>query len=112
MQIRKFWFAIMIFVSLTAVADFRTVERAYEVALSDMTVPVTTTGQLVFKQCEDCDYQSIPMTGHTLFLVNGHSVELKEFRKRTQAVRDRESETIVVMHHLESNTITSLSVEI
>ena len=44
MHIRKLLVALLMTFSLSAAADFITVEEGYEVALSDMTVPVTSTG--------------------------------------------------------------------
>jgi len=37
---------------------------------------------------------------------------LKAFRKAVFQIRDRAAETIIVLHHLESDTIVSISVTI
>ena len=50
------------------------------------------------------------ITGNTQFLVNGKSVELKEFRKQVFQVRDRLNKWLTVLHHLDQDTITSISV--
>ena len=99
-------------ISLPADAEFRTKERAIEVALSDMQVPVTPTASLIFRECSSCEARMVPMTRDTAFIVNGKNVGLKEFRKVVFGVRDREAETIIVKHHLESNTVTSLKISI
>lgn len=112
MNIRTLLLAILVCASLPAAADFRTVKRAIEVTLSDLQVPVTPSGSLIFKECDTCESRIIPMTRNTQFRVNGKDVGLKEFRKNVLAVRDRDSETIVVLHDLETNTITSVSVRI
>ena len=110
MHIRKLLVALLMTVSLSAAAEFITIEQGYEVALSDMTTPVTSTGSLVFKECEDCDAKTIRMTRNTRFIVNGRTVELQEFRKQVFQVRDRSQVPVTVMHHLESDTVTSVSV--
>ena len=110
MHIRTLLVALLMTFSLSAAADFVTVEEGYEVALSDMTVPVTSTGSLVFRECEDCDAKSIRMTRNTRFVVNGRTVELKEFRKHVFQVSDRTGVPVTIMHHLESDTIVSVSV--
>jgi len=112
MHIRKLLVALLMTLSLSATADFITTEEGYEVALSDMTVPVTSTGSLVFKECEDCDAKSIRMSRNTRFIVGGRTVELQEFRKRVFQVRDRTSVPVTIMHHLESDTIVSVSVNL
>ena len=97
-------------ISLAANAEFRTITRAYEIALSDMRVPGTSSGSLIFKKCADCESQVVLMTNRTQFIVNGQDVGIKEFRKNIFRVRDRRREVIIVKHHLESDTITSLRV--
>lgn len=110
MDVRKLLIAALAIVSLPAAADFVTVARAYEIALNNLVVPVTRNGTVTFRTCEECESKVVRMTQDTLFLVNGQRVELKEFRKQVLHVRDRAGETIIVKHHLENNTITSLSV--
>jgi hypothetical protein len=112
MYIRKLLAALLMTLSLSAAADFTTVDLGYEVALSDMTVPVTSSGSLVFKECEDCDAKMIRMTPETRFIVNGRTVQLKDFRKRVFQVRDRSSVPVTIMHHLDSDTVTSISVKL
>lgn len=112
MHIRNLLVALLMTFSLSAVADFVTVEEGYEVALSDMTTPVTSSGSLVFKECADCDSRMIRMTRNTRFIVNGQTVGLKEFRKRVFQVSDRDRVAVTVMHHLESDTVTSVSVNL
>lgn len=112
MHIRKLLVALLMTISLSATADFVTIAEGYEVALSDMTIPVTSTGSLVFTECADCDARMIRMTRNTRFIVNGHTVELQEFRKQVFQVRDRTTVPVTIMHHLESDTITYISVEL
>ena len=109
MKFRTLFAAIMVSLSLTATADFITIERAYEVPMNTFNVPVTHNGVISFSECDECSAVSARMTGDTVFLVNGKAVELKEFRKQVFQVRDRTSKTIVVLHHLENGTVTSIS---
>jgi len=112
MHIRKLLIALLMSLSLSAMADFVTTELAYEVALSNLTTPVSSSGSLVFKECDDCDTMMIRMTGNTRFIVNGRTVELKEFRKQVFQVNDRRNVPVTVKHHLESDTIVSVSVSL
>ena len=110
MHIRKLLVALLMTFSLSAAADFVTVEEGYEVTLNNMTTPVTNTGSLIFKECDDCDSRMIRMTSNTRFIVNGRTVDLKEFRKQVFQVRNPDKVAVTVMHHLESDTITSINV--
>jgi len=103
--------ALLVF-SLPAAAEFTTVSQAYEIALSDFRVPATPNSGVIFKECEDCDMVTIRVTPDTQYIVNGKSTALKEFRKNVFNIHDRANETIIVLHHLESNTVVSVSVTI
>ncbi len=110
MKFRAFLLAVTVCLSLPVAADFRTVAQAYEVPLSGFSVPVTHNGIITFSECATCPSHSGRLTGDTQFIVNGKAVELKEFRKRLFHVRDRQSEIVTVVHHLETDTIKSISV--
>jgi len=112
MHIRKLLVAVLMSLSISAAAEFVTVELSYELALSDMTTPVTSSGSLVFRECGDCDSRSIRMTPNTQFIVNGRTVKLKEFRTQVFQVSDRQHVPVTVKHHLESDTVVSVSVSL
>lgn len=112
MNVRKIIVIALLTFCLPAAAEFVTVSEAYEIALSDFRVPATPSSGAQFKKCEECDYMTVRVTPNTRYVVNGKSVTLKEFRERIFDVRDRAAETIIVLHHLESDTIESISVEI
>lgn len=102
----------MLAISLPAAADFVLVAPAYEIRLSNFVVPVTKSGTVTFRRCNECEPQVVRMTRDTVFKVNGKPVKLKEFRQIVFQVKDRSRETIVVKHHLQSDTIVSVSVKI
>jgi hypothetical protein len=112
MNIRKSLICALLVVSLPAVAEFTTISKAYEVALSDIRVPATPSSGIIFKACTDCDMTSVRVTPNTQYIVNGKSIELKAFRKAVFQIRDRAAETIIILHHLESDTVVSVSVTI
>lgn len=112
MNIKKLLICTALFISLPAAADFEIVSEAYEIALSDFRVPATPSSGVQFKRCEECDMQVVRVTPSTDYRINGQSVDLKEFRKRIFEIRDRAAETIIVLHHLESDTVVSVSVVI
>lgn len=101
--------ATTVFAGSPVAADFQTVSRAYEVALSDFRMAATHNGAVIFRRCADCEATAVRVTPKTLYQLNGQPVTLREFRKSIFQVRDRAAGTIIVLHHLESDTVESVT---
>jgi hypothetical protein len=113
MNIRKSLICALLVVSLPAVADFtHTISMAYELALSDLRVPATPNSGLIFKECASCDMTTVRVTANTQYIINGKSMSLKDFRKAVFQVTKRDRTAVTVLHHLESDTIVSVTVKI
>ena len=112
MQRRKLLVLVLLGLSLAAAADFRTITEAYEVDLSDLRLPGSENGTLTFKQCSDCEAQTLRVTSKTRYVVNDRGIALVEFKNQLRRVRNRKTAAATMMHHLESNTITALSVNL
>ena len=110
MRLKLFIAALMFGLAMPAAADFKTIEQAYEVALSEIRLPRAEGGTIAFKECSSCDYRTKRVDGNTRWLVNGRSVSLKEFRLAVSRVTDRVNEAVTVLHHLENNRVTEVSV--
>lgn len=104
--------ALSLAVCLPAAADFTTVERAYEVPLSLYRAPATSAGSLAFKQCDSCDLQVIRVNPATNYVFNREPVKLAEFRKALSGVNNRSSRFVIILHHLESDTVTSVTLNL
>ena len=102
--------AILLMLVIPATADFVTTARAYELVISDLTVPTSQNSKLMFRECDDCDYRSIRLTPHTIFNVNGRSVRFDEFREAIRDARNPDQTPALVLHHLESDTVKSVTV--
>ncbi len=109
MHIRKLLAVVLLGLSLSAAADFTTITEAYEVAVGDLRMPRNTGGTLTFKQCSDCELQTLLVTSKTRYVLNDRDVELAEFKERLAGARNK---TATVMHHLESNIITAVMVNL
>ena len=97
--------------STLAVAELGPViSQAYEVRLSDFRAPGTAGGTATFKQCAECEAQTLRVAGDARYQVNGKTVRFEAFRKAVASVNDRGNTLVVVMHHLESDTIVSINV--
>ena len=112
MQIRKLLALVLLGLSLSAAADFTTVTAAYEVALSDLRLPRSTGGTLTFKECEACEARTLRVGGQTRYVLNDRSYTLVEFTRQLSGVSNRKDETATVMHHLESNMITAVMINL
>ena len=109
---RKLLILVLLGLSLSAAADLTTITAAYEVAVSDLRLPGSENGTLTFKRCPDCEVQTLRVTGKTRYVVNDHGVALAEFKNQLRGVRNRNTVAATVMHHLESNTITAVRVNL
>ena len=106
----KFLALVLLGLSISAVADFRTITEAYEVDLSDLRLPGSEYGTLTFKQCSDCETQTVSVTSNTRYLINDRDFALTEFKEGLKRVRNRKGSSVSVLHHLESNTIKAIKV--
>ncbi len=110
MHIRKLLVIVLLGLSLSAVADFTTITEAYEVNLSDLRLPGSENGTLTFKQCPDCEAQTLRVTRSTRYLINDRDFVLAEFKEQLKRIRNRKDQIVSVLHHLESNSIKAIKV--
>jgi hypothetical protein len=103
---------VALLVAHFAAADIRTITLASEISLSDFRVPASENGVASFKECESCELKVVAVTSDTRYEFNGHTVTLQDFRKSLSKVSNREQETVIVMRHLESDVITSISLSL
>ena len=108
MHIQRLLVLAILGLSLSAAADFRTITEAYEVELSDLRLPGNENGNLAFRQCSDCEPETLRVTVKTRYLINDNDFALAEFKKQLKLVRNRKDRTVAVLHHLESDTVTAI----
>jgi hypothetical protein len=57
--------AIVLGLTLPVFAQFRTIEEAYEVRLSDLRLPQNEAGTVAYKTCDTCPYlRHVPVQDH------------------------------------------------
>ena len=110
MHSRKLLSLILVGLSISTAADFRTITEAYEVDLSDLRLPGNEYGTLTFRQCSDCEAQTLRVTGKTRYVLNDRDFALAEFKEQLKRIRNRKDRNVSVLHHLESNTIKAVKV--
>ncbi len=110
MQLRQLLALVLLGLSLAAAADFRTITEAYEVDLSDLRLPGSENGTLTFRQCSDCEAQTLRVSGKTRYVLNDRDFALAEFKEQLKRDGNRKDQNVAVLHHLESNTIKAIKV--
>ncbi len=88
------------------------VSRAYEVVLSDFRPPATSNGSAAFKTCTECERQLVRVTATTRYSINGKTVRLDDFRSAVATATNRDKTLVIVLHHRESDTLTSIDVSL
>ena len=109
MKTRTLFAVFVLFCAAPALAaEFVVVAPAYEVPLAHLRAPATPNGGITFKECDDCVSRSIRVTDNTLYVLNGRPTTLAKFKDAIATVSDRNSVTVTVVHHLESNVVTKV----
>ncbi len=96
--------------SLPSMAQFRTIAEAYEVRLSDLRLPQSEGGTVVYKTCDACAYESKLVSNDVQWILDGRILPLEDFLRDLATVTDRENTPVMVLHHLESDRVTRVSV--
>ena len=96
-----------------AATEFTTVQKAYEIALSDLRLPRNNTGTIAFKECDSCDYMTVRVGADTRYTLNGKAVPLKKFREALSVVENSDNQPVItVLRHVERNQVTAVLVNL
>jgi len=110
MKTKNLIFVLLLALALPAAAEFRTIQRAYEVELSDLRLPQNEAGTIAFRTCDDCDFLTTRVTVETSWLLNGQSLSLAKFRDGIAKIEERRKKYVTVLHHLEKNQVTKVEI--
>ena len=110
--IKFFVLAVFVLAGQSAVADFKTITRANEVRLNEFRLPASANGIASFKACGTCSMQTVNVDAETRYLLNNKPVSLAEMRRSLALVTNRDDKTVIVMHHLDSDLITQISIKL
>ena len=110
MKIKTTFFFLVLLISFSASAEFTTVTKAYEMALSDVRVPATPSSGIMFRECADCELVSKRVTPNTRYILNGKAYPLKEFRRNVFSISNRAATMAIIALHLESDIVTTVTV--
>lgn len=110
MKIKNIIFVLLLVLALPAAAEFRTVQRAYEVELSDLRLPQNEAGTIGFRTCDDCAFITTRVSTETSWLLNGRSMSLAKFRDGLAKIEERSKKYVTVLHHLEKDRVTKVEI--
>ena len=105
--------------ALIGAANARTLEileGAYEAVLSEVTLPGSAAGTLIFRPCPSCDPRVHTVTGSTTYHIgpSGRPLPLAEFLAQVEELRQgpggAQSIGIGIFYSLETDRITRIGV--
>ena len=102
---------MLAFAPLTS-ADFVTVSRAYELEPELVHIPVSPASNMLFSNCDGCRTKSGQLTANTRFMVDGKTVSFEKFCDAMRLAKQSEHAGIILLHHMETNEIKSVSVSL
>ena len=112
MNIRKFLSVAVITIGLVASAQAQVVSQAYEIMLNELRTPSSASGTVAFKECDECEQKLVRVTANTRYSINGKVVRYADFSRAVAAASNRDEVPVIVLHHLESNTVESIDVSL
>ncbi len=86
------------------------ISLAHEVLLPDLRLPTYMTGTISFKECSTCETHTVQVTEDTQYFLNDVAVPLPEYARKLALIVKKDKTTATVMHHLESDTVTTVHV--
>ena len=110
MKIKMMITALLLTIAMSAAADFRTIQAAYEVSLDNVRLPQTEAGTISYKKCHECPYETKRVVTGTAWEINGKSMTLAKFRERISKLADGGDESVTILHHLEQDRVTKVMV--
>ena len=110
MKIKVLIAAIVLGFALPVAADFVQIQEAHEVSLAELRLPQNTVGTVAFKPCGECPYMVKRVNSDTQWVFDGKSMSLEKFRRSLTRIEDRKKTPVTVLHHLEEDRVTRVSV--
>jgi hypothetical protein len=97
-----------------AVRVIEQLERSYELALSDVDLPGSTSGAVVFKTCATCSTQSLAVTASSRYYIDKQQVTLAELKTQASVIGQsaaRDQPTLVMVHYdVHTNIVTRIRI--
>ena len=112
MKTRYLFTVLLLALTLPATAEFRTIQRAYEVDFDTLRLPQAEGGTIAFRPCDGCAYQTTHVTVNTRWILNGQTMSLAKLREGIARFDDDDRKSVTVLHHLEDDRVTAVTVTV
>lgn len=89
-------------------AEIILLEEAAEIRSSNLQLPVSTGGNVVFKPCGKCSSSTVRTSSSSRYFVAGNEVTLSEFRAALGLIDENTDPVLTVLSDRESRYITRL----
>lgn len=109
MKIKMIVTALLLGLAIPAAAEFVTIQAAYEIALDNVRLPHRESGTIAYRKCDDCPYETKRLGSDIAWHINGKNTTFKKFKAHVSELY-RDDEIITVLHHLERDQVTRVSV--
>ena len=109
MRIKIIVTALALSLALPAAAGFRTIQAAYELPLDNVRLPQLAGGTIAYKTCGECPFVTKRLSSDVSWHINGQPTTLVKFAAQV-AELTRPDEILTVLHHLEKDQVTRVSV--
>jgi hypothetical protein len=96
-----------------AANDFELLEGAYELSLTNVILPNSQGGVVVFKTCRDCESTGRAVDSRTRYLLGDRELPLPDFLAAVEEIRaspGAQSTFVGVYYDLKTNAITRIMV--
>lgn len=109
-MIKTLAIALILGCSISAGAQSLPMTKTFEVSIFSVRMPVSESGTISIRECEDCDYHSLRVTPDTQYLINDKALKLDKFRQALAEMRQRGDTTVNVKRDDTSNTVVNVRV--
>ena len=87
-------------------------EDAYELQLSEVTLPASGTGSISFRSCSSCETSAMRLNATTKYRLNGVELALPDFLAAAARIREAEdadeNSSITVFFNIQSRRLTRI----
>lgn len=106
MNLRLLTVVVLVFLSGAAGATLKKVEDAYELGLSQVTLPGSDTGQLVVRLCAKCKPELLQVNAATVYLVRPAATPVPRSSLVAAAAKAAARSTATVFVYYEPQTMS------
>ena len=86
--------------------------ESLELNLTDIRLPVSESGMITFRACDDCRFQRALVTPDMTWILNGTTTDFAGFRAGAASAKNRGRSSVTLTYDKEANRITKLKVTV